>query len=150
AATPPALPRRPVHIAALRLIAASDRDHADCEALVGKGTYIRALARDLAVALGTFGHVVQLRRLSVGPFRESQAISLDSVAERRHSLATSGYLLPLEMALEDVPPLVLTAGEASRVRLGQWVMPQDAGNRNHLERLGEGTVVAAWHAQAVV
>ena len=47
AATPPALPARPVQIAALRLIAVPDRDHADCEALVGKGTYIRALARDL-------------------------------------------------------------------------------------------------------
>jgi tRNA pseudouridine55 synthase len=150
AATPPTLPRRPVHITTLRLIAAPDRDHADCEALVGKGTYIRALARDLAVALGTFGHVVQLRRLSVGPFRESQAISLDSVAERRHSLAACGYLLPLEIALDDVPQLVLTAADAARLRLGQRVMPQDIGDRSHLERLGEGTVVAAWHEQAVV
>jgi tRNA pseudouridine55 synthase len=150
ASSPPALPRRPVQIAALRLIAVPDRDHADCEAVVGKGTYIRALARDLAIALGTVGHVVELRRLSVGPFSESQAISLDSVAERRHSLAASGYLLPLETALDDIPALALTAAEAARLRCGQRVTPQDVGVRAHLDRLDEGTVVAAWHAQSVV
>jgi tRNA pseudouridine55 synthase len=150
AATPPTLPRRPVQIAALRLIAVPDRDHADCEALVGKGTYIRALARDLAIALGTLGHVVELRRLSVGPFSEAQAISLDSVAERRHSLAASGYLLPLETALDNIPGLALTADEAVRLRRGQRVTPQDVVVRAHLDRLDEGSVVAAWHAQAVV
>src|SRR6266481_8870172 len=65
ASTPPALPHRLVQIAALRLIAVPDPDHADCEAVVGKGTYIRALARDLALALETVGHVVELRRLAV-------------------------------------------------------------------------------------
>ena len=150
AATPPTLPCRPVQVAALRLIAVCDRDHADCEALVGRGTYIRALARDLAIALGTVGHVVELRRLSVGPFNESQAISLDSVAERRHSLAACGYLLPLETALDSIPALALTAAEVARLRCGQRVTPQDVGERAHLDRLDEGTVVAAWHAQAVV
>jgi tRNA pseudouridine55 synthase len=150
ASIPPILPRRPVQISALRLIAVPDRDHADCEALVGKGTYIRALVRDLAIALGTVGHVAELRRLSVGPFSESQAISLDSVAEHRHSLATSGYLLPLETALDDIPALTLTAAEAARLRFGQRVTPQDACRRTHLERLHEGTIVAAWHARAVV
>jgi tRNA pseudouridine55 synthase len=150
AATPPTLRRRLVQIAALRLIAVPDRDHADCEALVGKGTYIRALARDLAIALGTLGHVVELRRLSVGPFSEAQAISLDSVAERRHSLAASGYLLPLETALDNIPGLALTADEAVRLRRGQRVTPQDVVVRAHLDRLDEGSVVAAWHAQAVV
>jgi tRNA pseudouridine55 synthase len=149
AAIPQTLPPRPVQIAALRLIAVPDRDHADCEALVGKGTYIRALARDLAIALGTLGHVVELRRLSVGAFTESQAISLDSVAERRHSLVASGYLLPLETAL-DIPGLALTADEAVRLRCGQRVTPQDVVVRAQLDRLDEGAVAAAWHAQAVV
>jgi tRNA pseudouridine55 synthase len=150
AATPPTLPCRPVQIDALRLIAVPDRDHAVCEALVGKGTYIRALARDLAIALGTVAHVVELRRLSVGPFSESQAISLDSVAERRHSLAASGYLLPLETALDNIPALALTGAEAARLCCGQRVTPEDVGVRAHLARLDEGTVVAAWHARAVV
>ena len=74
---PPSLPGRPVEIAKLRLIAAPDRDTAEFEAVVGKGTYIRALARDLASELGTVGHVAALRRLSVGQFTEGQAISLE-------------------------------------------------------------------------
>ena len=150
ASTPPALARRPVQIIALRLIAMPDQDHSDCEAVVGKGTYIRALARDLAIALGTIGHVVALRRLTVGPFTESQAISLDSIAECRHSLVDSGCLLPIETALENIPVLALTAAEAARLRCGQRVTLEDVGERAHLHRLGEGTVVAAWHAQAVV
>jgi tRNA pseudouridine55 synthase len=150
AAAPPALKARPVQIAALRLIAMSDRDHADCEALVGKGTYIRALSRDLGMALGTFGHVSELRRLSVGRFTEAQAISLDSVVERRHSLAASEYLLPIETALDDIPALALTAAEAARLRCGQRVTPHDTGVRAHLDRLDEGTVVSVWHDQAVI
>jgi tRNA pseudouridine55 synthase len=112
----PVLEPRPVHIAKLRLIATPDRDHADCEAVVGKGAYIRALARDLGLALGTFGHIAELRRLSVGRFTEEQAISLDSVALDRHSLDLSGCLLPIETALDGIPALVLTAGEAARLR----------------------------------
>jgi tRNA pseudouridine55 synthase len=150
ASSPPALPRRPVQIAALRLIAVPDRDHADCEAVVGKGTYIRALARDLAVALGTVGHVVELRRLTVGPFSESQAISLDSIAACRHNLVDSGYLLPIETALENIPALALTAAEAARLRCGQRVTLEDVGERARLRHLDEGTVVAVWHAHAVV
>jgi len=146
----PLLPRRPVQIAALRLIAVPDQDHADCEAVVGKGTYIRALARDLAIALGTVGHVVELRRLTVGPFRESQAISLDSIAECRHTLVDSGFLLPIETALANIPALALTAAEAVRLRCGQRVTLEDVGERAHLHHLDEGTVVAAWHAHAVV
>jgi len=150
AATPPALKARPVQIAALRLIAVPDRDHADCEAIVGKGTYIRALARDLGAALGTVAHVAELRRLSVGRFTEAQAISLDFVIERRHSLDVSGYLLPIETALDDIPALALTAAEAARLRCGQRVKPHDTGVQAHVDRLEEGTVVGAWYDQAVV
>ena len=147
---PPALAARPVQIASLRLIAVPDRNHADCEAVVGKGTYIRALSRDLGIALGTFSHVADLRRLSVGRFTEAQAISLDSIIEGRHSLAASEYLLPIETALDDVPALALTAAEATRLRCGQRVRPHDIGRRAHLDRLAEGTVVSAWHGHAVI
>ena len=85
AAAPPLSAARPVEIAELRLLAVPDRDHADFEALVGKGTYIRALARDLGAALGTFAHIAELRRLSVGRFTEEQAISLDFAIEHGHS-----------------------------------------------------------------
>ncbi|HEX3522814.1 MAG TPA: tRNA pseudouridine(55) synthase TruB, partial [Stellaceae bacterium] len=89
---PPNPSSRPVEIAELRLTAIPDPDHADCEALVGKGTYIRALARDLGEALGTLAHIAELRRLSVGRFTETQAIALDSIAERGHIAMDCGFL----------------------------------------------------------
>jgi tRNA pseudouridine55 synthase len=150
AETPPALSPRPVQIFAVRLIAMPDCDHADCEALVGKGTYIRALARDLAVALGTFGHIAELRRLSVGPFTEAQAISLESLTGCWHSLADYGYLLPIETALDDIPALALTAAEATRLRCGQKVRPRGWGERASRDRPGDGIVVATWYDRALV
>ncbi|MBV9198176.1 MAG: tRNA pseudouridine(55) synthase TruB [Alphaproteobacteria bacterium] len=143
---PPVLAARPVDIAELRLVAMPDRDHADCEALVGKGTYIRALARDLGAALGTLAHVAALRRLSVGRFTESQATRLDLLAERVHIAADCGFLLPIETGLDDIPALVLTGAEAARLRNGQSVMPSEAG----LNRLKECAVIGAWHDQALI
>ena len=150
AGRPPELPPRPVQIYELRFIAALDPDHADFEAAVGEGTYIRALARDLAEALGTLGHIVELRRLAVGRFDETQAISLDSALGLGHSLAASEHLLPIETALDDIPALALTATEAARLRHGQRVMPQDAGERAHLDHLEEGMIVGARHQQLLV
>ncbi|HEU0155267.1 MAG TPA: tRNA pseudouridine(55) synthase TruB, partial [Stellaceae bacterium] len=146
----PALAARPVEISALRLVAAPDADHADFEATVGKGTYIRALARDLAAALGTLGHVAALRRLAVGRFTEAQAISLETVASWRHIDEACGYLLPIESALDDIPAVVLAASEAARLRLGQCVMPCDPKVRAGLDQLGRGSVVGAWREDALV
>lgn len=150
AARPPDLAPRPVHIVDLRLIAMADRDHADFEALVGKGTYVRALVRDLAAALGTVGHVAELRRVSVGRFTEAQAISLDILVEHQHDLTWSGYVLPIESGLGEVPTLALTADEAARLRCGQRVMRQDSASGREIDRLEEGAVVAACHAGNLV
>jgi tRNA pseudouridine55 synthase len=132
------LARRPVEIFALTLIAPAETDEAEFEAVVGEGTYIRALARDLADALGTLGHVVALRRLSVGRFTEGQAIALDSAVALGHSLAASAYLLPIETALDDIPALAVTAEEAGRLRYGQRVMPQPG-----CDGIADGTIVGA-------
>jgi tRNA pseudouridine55 synthase len=150
AAAPPALAARAVQIAALRLIAVPDRDHADCEAIVGKGTYIRALARDLAGALGTFAHVDQLRRLSVGRFTIEQAISLDSAIDQMHSLPASEYLLPIEAALDGIPALVLRAAEAARLCCGQRVTPRNCDGWADVARCVHGTVVSVWHDRVVI
>ena len=139
AGKPPDLAARPVEIAALRLVGIPDPDHADFEAAVGGGTYIRALARDLAEALGTLGHIAELRRLAVGRFAENQAISLDSAVALGHSLAASEHLLPIETALDDIPALALTAAEAARLRHGQSVTPHDAP----LDDFADGTIVGA-------
>ncbi|HZK91464.1 MAG TPA: tRNA pseudouridine(55) synthase TruB [Stellaceae bacterium] len=146
----PVLAERPIEIIELGLTALPDPDHADFEALVGEGTYIRALARDLAAALGTLGHIVALRRLSVGRFTEAQAISLDLAAELGHSLFASGHLLPIEAALDDIPALALTADEAARLRHGQQIDLNGSGEGARLDRLDDGTIVGARHDQLLV
>jgi len=144
AGRPPELAARPVEIAELRLLSA-DLDHAEFAAVVGEGTYIRALARDLAAALGTLGHVAELRRTAVGRFSESRAISLDSAVALGHSLAASEHLLPIETALDDIPALAVSAEEAERLRHGQRITPEGA-----CDGIADGTVVAAWQGRRVV
>jgi tRNA pseudouridine55 synthase len=115
------LKSRIVLINSIRLLGCPDSDHADFEVTSGKGAYMRALARDLARALGTVGHVVRLRRLRVGPFRESQAISLEKLAELGHSPAASDPWLPVETVLDDIPALALSEAEVRRLKGGQPV-----------------------------
>ena len=114
----PELEARPVVSDRLELL---DADAASATFFVacGKGTYIRSLARDLAVALGTVGHVSRLRRLSVGPFDESDAISLAFLEKLEHSAAAFEHLKPVTSALDDIPALPVSAGEAAKLRHGQ-------------------------------
>src|SRR5262249_31529405 len=139
----PEMTERRVEIAELRLIGLPDHDRAEFEAVVGEGTYIRSLARDLAAALGTLGHVAELRRLAVGRFTEKQAISLETALSLGHSLAASGHLLPIETVLDDIPALALTAREAVPLRHGPAVSPQDESERERLSRIDEGAIVGA-------
>ena len=150
AGKPTPLADRQIMIRELVLTALPDADHADFTALVGEGTYIRALTRDIAAALGTLGHIVALRRLSVGRFSEAQAISLDLATALGHSLPASGHLLPIEAALDDIPALALTADEAARLRHGQAIVPADLGEGARLDRFDDGTIVGARHDQALV
>ena len=144
------LAERQVTVYDLDLTALPDPDHADFTARVSEGTYIRALARDLALALGTLGHIAALRRLSVGRFGEAQAISLDLATSLGHSLPASGHLLPIEAALDDIPALVLTADEAARLRHGQALALADFGEGACLDRFDDGTIVGARHDQTLV
>ena len=144
------LAERPVDIHELRLTALPDRDHADFTATVGEGTYIRSLARDLAEALGTVGHIVALRRLAVGQFGEAQAISLDLATTLGHSLLASGHLLPIEAALDDIPALALTADEAARLRHGQPIVLAGLREGACLDQLDDGTIVGARHEQLLI
>jgi tRNA pseudouridine55 synthase len=150
AGRPPDLGARPVKIESLRLIATPDADHADYEAMVGKGAYIRGLARDLARALGTLGHVAALRRLAVGPFTEAHAISLESLNNKQHMFTACGHLLPIEAALDGVPAVELAATEAGLLRRGQHVSLRDSHWQAQSEQFAAGTVVSAWHDCALV
>ena len=134
---------RPVRIDRLTLVATSDTNHAEFEAVVGKGTYIRALARDIAGALDTVGHVAILRRTRVGPFREAQAISLANLASLVHIPRPLEHLLPVETALDDIPALALTEAEADRLRCGQAVMPLRPSDRALISEYGNGRCVRA-------
>lgn len=86
---------------------------------VSKGTYIRSLARDIAYALGTVGHVTMLRRIKAGPFTLESAISLDRLSELGHGRALEETLLPLSTALDDIPALALTPDQAGLLRQGR-------------------------------
>jgi tRNA pseudouridine55 synthase len=137
------LSARRITIHGFRLVALDDADHATFEVCSGKGAYMRALGRDLALSLGTCGHISALRRLAVGPFDESQAISLESLVTLGHSPAAFGHLRPVETALDDIPALALTDIEANSLRSGQpvgFIRRQDAGRVSHIS---SGTLVCA-------
>jgi tRNA pseudouridine55 synthase len=137
------LEARRVAIDRFELVELVDADHAAFEVECGKGAYMRSLARDLAVALGTVGHIAALRRTVVGPFTEERAISLESLETLGHSAAALGHLLPVETALDDIPALALTDTEANRLRCGQSV---GLLRRQDLERIGHlesGSLICA-------
>lgn len=121
AETPMVLSPRPVVIERMVLVAVPDADHAVFEVTCGKGAYMRGLARDLAVVLGTAGHVAALRRTAVGPFTEQHTIDLDNIEAVRHSDAVPQQVLPVAAALAGIPALALTKGEARRIQRGQAI-----------------------------
>jgi tRNA pseudouridine55 synthase len=116
--------------------AASPIDQVTLIAHVSKGTYIRSLARDIAHALGTVGHVSMLRRLRAGPFSLEQAISLDKLNEVGKGASLENVLLPLEAGLVDIPALNLDPEQASMVRQGRVLTGLPHHDGLHWARLG--------------
>ena len=122
AGAPPALEARPARVDGFELIARPDADTAIFEVESGKGVYMRSLARDLALACGSLGHVAALRRKRVGPFTEESAIPLDKLARAEDTPPTSpDFLLPVATALADIPALALTEAEAFGLSHGQAI-----------------------------
>ncbi|WP_169543568.1 tRNA pseudouridine(55) synthase TruB [Sneathiella aquimaris] len=116
------IPEREVSILSLSLENIIDTDHAIFRVSCGKGTYIRALARDMAVSLGTVAHLTQLRRTRVGPFSDKDAISLDKLEKLWQCPAEFEDLLPLTTALDDIPAVAISETQANRVRHGNDVV----------------------------
>jgi len=127
-----------VVITRLTLTGCHDQDHASFAVSCGKGTYIRSLARDLAEALGTYGHVSALRRTRVGPFSEKNALTLVKCMDLVHIAAqTEGsgairpentayetldtLLLPLTTALDDIPALPINDADVAHVKMGRSI-----------------------------
>jgi tRNA pseudouridine55 synthase len=116
-------------------------------ATVSKGTYIRSLARDIARALNTLGHVTMLRRTRAGPFGLETAISLDFLTEAAKARQLTRTVLPLEAALDDIPALPVTPGQAQLLRNGQRLAGYPAKPGLGLATL-EGIPVALVEASA--
>jgi len=151
---------RTVDISSLRVSASPrepnlTRSRGDAEELaqvtlsaeVSKGTYIRSLARDIAQALGTVGHVSYLRRTRAGPFALETAISLDFLEEAAKARQLTRAVLPLQAALDDIPALPVTPGQATMLRHGQQLAGFPAPPGLCMATL-EGTPVALVEASA--
>jgi len=138
------LEARTVRVDEIRLTDTPDADHAIFEVTCGPGAYMRGLARDIAGALGTLGHVTALRRTRVGPFREENSISLDALRSFGDSAAVLQHMLPVETALDDIPALALTDSEARRLRSGQAVPLLRKMDLQRIAGLNDGDTVLAF------
>jgi tRNA pseudouridine55 synthase len=125
------------HVTVHRItLVAITADSATFSTRVSKGTYIRALARDIAQALGTVGHVTMLRRTQSGPFTLEQAISLDKLAELVQGRSPEQALLPLMTGLDDIPALAITPDEAAALKQGRRLVGHPASNGTYLAVCG--------------
>ena len=95
---------------------------AEFEILCGKGTYVRSWVRDMALALGTLGHVSALRRLAIGPLTEKEAVRLETLTPFMHSPAAFAYLRPLSTALDGIPALAVSGPDTVRLRSGNSIL----------------------------
>jgi tRNA pseudouridine55 synthase len=140
---PVELESRQIRIDNFELVGMPDSDHSEFEVVSGKGAYMRGLARDLALAVGTVGHIATLRRIRVGPFTEEHAISLEKLESLGHSAPLVDFLLPVQTALADIPALALTETEAQRIRQGQAIAVLPVASRSPSEKVIQGSVVCA-------
>jgi tRNA pseudouridine55 synthase len=117
-----ALEPRNVEIFEASLLAMPDPDYAEFEIRCGKGTYVRAWVRDLAIFLGTVGHVSQLRRTRIGSFSVDDAIALETLKGFMHIPAAFEHLRPISTALDGIPALAVTAPDAVRLKRGNPIL----------------------------
>lgn len=146
-----ALEPRLVEIRSLRLLEQPDADTAVFEAVTGKGAYVRALVRDMARALGTQGHVCELRRLAVGPFEAAAGVTLATLDALGDPQARDAALLPIDAALGALPQAAIGGPEADKLRRGQAAVISPAVAKG--VRAGEAgeipAVLASMNGEAV-
>jgi tRNA pseudouridine55 synthase len=116
------LAARKVRVFDARVVDAEDPDHVTLDVDCGKGTYVRALVRDIAEALGACGHVSALRRTRVGAFTEQSAVALEYLEDLGYEARQSEALLPVETALDDIPVLAVTDEDAFRLKQGRSIV----------------------------
>ncbi|MBN9588453.1 MAG: tRNA pseudouridine(55) synthase TruB [Alphaproteobacteria bacterium 64-11] len=114
------------------------RDSAEFEITCSKGTYVRAWVRDIALSLGTLGHVSALRRTRLGAWAEKDAVTLETLTPFMHSPAAFGYLKPLATALDGIPALAVTGGDTVRIRSGNPILIRSSLFARMKDGFGEG------------
>ena len=138
------------------IFALSCHDHHETEShfkvTTGKGVYVRSLARDIARALGTAGHIKTLRRCRVGPFALDRSISLDFFRKIDNSANAFEALHPVLTALDDIPALAISEEDAERLRRGQKIMIEEMGlpdGFNQHDEADDVVMTAQWNGQLV-
>ncbi len=119
------LAERPVDIDAIRILEHGDQQSV-LEVTCGKGTYVRSLARDIALALGTVGHVTRLHRAAVGPFTDAHAVTIEQL-EAAEGEARDSLIAPVARGFADLPEIRLDPGQAGAVSHGNTVLLTGAG-----------------------
>ncbi|WP_425482102.1 tRNA pseudouridine(55) synthase TruB [Devosia marina] len=143
------LAERPIDIDAIELVSHSPEESV-LEVTCGKGTYVRALARDIAEALGTVGHVTKLHRAAVGPFTDDDAVSIEELEAAEAGEARDALLLPVSAGLEDIEEIRLDAGQAKAVSHGNAVLLNGANAPVSVDECWvsfKGKVLATGHVE---
>jgi tRNA pseudouridine55 synthase len=126
------LAARPIDIDAIELVS-HGADESVLEVTCGKGTYVRSLARDIAEALGTVGHVTKLHRAAVGPFTDADAVTLEELEAAEMGAARDALVKPVAAGLAEIEEIRLDAGQANAVSHGNAVLLTGAGAPVSLE-----------------
>ena len=119
------IPEREVYFKEIFLVKYINKDIAKLKIECGKGVYVRSLARDMARALNTYGHIVYLNRLAVGSFFHKDAILLADIANLVDKATISKAIKPISFVLDDIPAIDITSDEAVLVSRGQKVFIED-------------------------
>ncbi len=127
---------RDVYIESLELLDVDDNT-ASFTMTCGKGTYVRSLARDLAIQLGTYGYVSALKRTQVGGFHIDDTICLANIEELEHIAAREAALLPIQAVLDDIPALEIKANEITKLRNGNAISLISKSDFQRIEDLGD-------------
>ena len=119
------IPEREVYIKKISLVKYINKDVARLKIECGKGVYVRSLARDMARALNTYGHIVYLKRLAVGSFFHKDAILLADIANLVDKATISKAIRPISFVLDDIPAIDITSDKAILISRGQKVFIED-------------------------
>ena len=116
------LKKRKIEIKSIHVTSINNKDHASFKVTCGSGTYIRSLARDIALDLGTYGHVVSLRRIKVGQFLENNCFSIKNNINKEDCELMNNSLLPIERVLNEIPVVIIKKKDVEKLKRGEPII----------------------------